>query len=72
MLSHFMTSGSLIIWSGQPQQCGWLVTPLLEQLQLHLQAGYFGLYVDSTFERGMSRPCSTYNNQCLAADEVRQ
>ena len=39
---------------------------------MHLQAGYFGLYVDSTFERGMSRPCSTYNNQCLAADEVRQ
>ncbi len=35
-----------------------------------LQAGYFGLYVDSTFERGMSRPCSTYNNACLAADEV--
>ena len=39
---------------------------------MHLQAGYFGLYVDSTFEQGMSRPCSTYNSQCLAADEVSQ
>ncbi len=39
---------------------------------MHLQAGYFGLYVDSTFEKGMSRPCSTYNSQCLAADEVSQ
>ena len=39
---------------------------------MRLQAGYFGLYVDSTFELGMSRPCSTYNSQCLAADEVSQ
>ena len=72
MLSHSVTSGSLIERSAQPQQCGWRVEPLLEQLQVHVQAGYFGLYVDSTFERGMSRPCSTYNNHCLAADEVKQ
>ncbi|KAK9919117.1 hypothetical protein WJX75_009510 [Coccomyxa subellipsoidea] len=34
------------------------------------QVGYYGLFIDSSFEKGMSRPSATFSNFCLAADEV--
>ena len=38
---------------------------------VRVQPGYFGLYIDSTFERGMSRPCATFDNPCLASEQVQ-
>jgi hypothetical protein len=35
------------------------------------QVGYYGLFIDSSFEKGMSRPSATFSNFFLAADEVR-
>ena len=35
-----------------------------------LQVGYFGLFVDGSFERGMSRPAATFENPCLASAET--
>ena len=37
---------------------------------LALQVGYFGLFVDGSFERGMSRPAATFENPCLASAET--
>ena len=34
------------------------------------QVGYFGLFVDGSFERGMSRPAATFENPCLASAET--
>ena len=34
------------------------------------QPGYFGVFVDSTFEAGMSRPCATFSNPSLSSEQV--
>ncbi len=34
------------------------------------QVGYYGLFVDGSFEHGMSRPAATFENPCLASAET--
>eukprot|EP01026_Neomeris_dumetosa_P059765 TRINITY_DN5594_c0_g1_i2.p1 TRINITY_DN5594_c0_g1~~TRINITY_DN5594_c0_g1_i2.p1 ORF type:complete len:423 (-),score=56.25 TRINITY_DN5594_c0_g1_i2:545-1813(-) len=51
------------------QWCGHTFKELPNGFGFGGQIGYFGLFVDGQFDKGMSRPVATFQNECLSSNQ---